>query len=208
MQARRVPVIYLECREANHGRKGERMDIGVPIKNLGMFDVSALTQCVLQQEEAVWFEFAHRQKTYDVHKDTSSIVLLFCDDAWPDISVSKQVGWDVLSEAAVPLFDQVLAGRYPPGGKIIRAMAARLHPGGRITTHVDHRPSFHAGHRIHLPLVTNPGTRFMLDGRPVKMDVGKAYEINNQKPHSVMNNGTENRIHFIFDYIPPNQVEA
>jgi hypothetical protein len=32
--------------------------------------------------------------------------------------------------------------------------------------------------------------------------VGKAYEINNQRNHSVMNNGSEDRITFIFDYLP------
>jgi hypothetical protein len=33
--------------------------------------------------------------------------------------------------------------------------------------------------------------------------VGKVYEINNQQQHSVMNKGAEERINFIFDYIPP-----
>jgi hypothetical protein len=35
------------------------------------------------------------------------------------------------------------------------------------------------------------------------MQVGRGYEINNQLPHSVMNTGTEDRITFIFDYVPP-----
>ena len=43
----------------------------------------------------------------------------------------------------------------------------------------------------------------MIDGRPYLMEVGQAYEINNQKVHSVMNKGTEDRITFIFDYVPP-----
>ena len=46
----------------------------------------------------------------------------------------------------------------------------------------------------------------MIDGRPYKMKVGEAYEINNQKTHSVMNKGTEERINFIFDYVPPQLV--
>jgi len=40
-------------------------------------------------------------------------------------------------------------------------------------------------------------------GRPVKIEVGHAYEINNQKPHSGMNNGHDHRILFVFDYVPP-----
>jgi hypothetical protein len=36
--------------------------------------------------------------------------------------------------------------------------------------------------------------------------VGKAYELNNQKQHSVMNKGKDDRINFIFDYIPPDRL--
>ena len=43
----------------------------------------------------------------------------------------------------------------------------------------------------------------MIDGQPYQLEVGKAYEINNQKTHSVMNKGNEERINFIFDYVPP-----
>jgi hypothetical protein len=43
----------------------------------------------------------------------------------------------------------------------------------------------------------------MIDGRPHQLQVGQAYEINNQKTHSVINRGTEDRITFIFDYVPP-----
>ena len=43
----------------------------------------------------------------------------------------------------------------------------------------------------------------MLDGKSYKFEVGKVYEINNQKQHSVMNKGAEGRINFIFDYVPP-----
>ena len=40
-----------------------------------------------------------------------------------------------------------------------------------------------------------------------RFEVGKAYEINNQMNHSVMNKGQEDRITFIFDYVPPEQLE-
>jgi hypothetical protein len=43
----------------------------------------------------------------------------------------------------------------------------------------------------------------MIDGRPYRLEVGQAYEINNRKVHSVMNKGKEDRITFIFDYVPP-----
>ena len=46
----------------------------------------------------------------------------------------------------------------------------------------------------------------MIDGRPHQLAVGRAYEVNNQKNHSVMNKGTEDRITFIFDYLPPDVI--
>ena len=68
-------------------------------------------------------------------------------------------------------------------------MAAKLKPGGVISPHRDTHPSFVASHRIHVPITTNPGVRFMIDGRPHRFELGRAYEINNQRNHSVMNSG-------------------
>ncbi len=46
----------------------------------------------------------------------------------------------------------------------------------------------------------------MIDGRPYHLEVGQAYEINNQLQHSVMNKGSEDRITFIFDYLPADRL--
>ena len=81
-------------------------------------------------------------------------------------------------------------------------MAAKLFAGQRITPHVDKHPSFHIAHRIHIPITTNDHVRFTLAGRPFQLELGKAYEVNNQSTHSVMNRGKEDRITFIFDYMP------
>ena len=54
-----------------------------------------------------------------------------------------------------------------------------------------------------MPITTNPRVWFTIDGKPYQFKVGQAYEINNQKQHSVTNKGAEDRITFIFDYIPP-----
>ena len=85
-------------------------------------------------------------------------------------------------------------------------MAAKLVAGGIIAPHRDTHQSFCNSHRIHIPITTNPGVRFMIDGRPHCFEVGQAYEINNQKNHSVMNHGDEDRITFIFDYMPRDHI--
>ncbi len=179
------------------------MDIGAPVRNFGKVDMEALRAAVLAQDEAAWNENVQRQTDYHVHEHTRSIVLLFANvEDWPAIEVTKEPGWARLAEAAVPVMHDIIRRFYPPGGTIIRAMAAKLLAGGRIVPHRDSHPSFAIGHRIHVPIVTNPRVRFMIDGRPVSLQVGEAYEINNQKVHSVMNKGDTDRIHFIFDYVP------
>ncbi len=87
-------------------------------------------------------------------------------------------------------------------------MAAKLLAGGRINPHFDSHPTFRHSHRIHVPITTNNRVRFMIDGRPYRMQVGQAYEINNQKTHSVINSAAEDRITFIFDYLPPDRIGA
>ena len=183
------------------------MDIDVPLRDLGEVASQALIERVLGFDDRTWHENAYRQNQYDVHSSTESVVMTFTDGSgWPNIKVTKESGWDLMADVAQPLMDDILAKYYPPGGKIIRAMAAKLLPGGVIKPHVDKHPSFHVGHRIHIPITTNSRVRFMIGGKPYRFTVGHAYEINNQMQHSVMNKGKEGRITFIFDYVPPDQL--
>ena len=184
------------------------MDIEVPLKDLGAIAVEPLREAILALPPQAWLANQQRQQDYDVHRRTESVVLIFTDGAgWPDITLTRESGWDLLADAAVPMMEDIIRRHYAPGGTIIRAMAAKLLAGEVITPHRDSHPSFHHGHRIHVPIKTNPRVRFMIDGRPYKMKVGEAYEINNQKTHSVMNKGNEERINFIFDYVPPSLVD-
>ena len=180
------------------------MNIDDRLRDLGEVDGTALRESILAQEPAAWHEQQYRQQEYDVHRQTESIVLVFVKlEAWPTVEICKEPGWDRLADVAIPVMHDIIARHYPPGGTIIRAMAAKLRAGGRIAPHADTHPSFHRGHRIHVPITTNPRVRFMIDWRPFQLQVGRAYEINNQMSHSVMNKGDEDRITFIFDYVPP-----
>ena len=182
------------------------MDIDTRVRDWGTIDTGPLAAAVARQDEAAWDEHQQRQRDYEVHRQTQSIVLLFADlEDWPSIDVQRQPGWNRLADAAVPVMDEVIARWYPPGGRIIRAVIARMGPGARIDPHHDSHPSFACGHRIHVPIATNPRVRFTVDGRPYHLEVGRVYEINNRKTHSVTNKGTSDRIHLIFDYVPPDR---
>jgi len=180
------------------------MEFEGTLKELGAVDSGPLVERVLGLGEAAWQANQYRQNAYEVHSDTKSLVLVFCD-GWPEVTVTKETAWDDLKDLAVPLMHGILEEHYPPHGTIIRAMAARLKAGGVITPHRDTHQSFVHSHRIHIPLSTNSGVRFMINGRPHRLQVGQAYEVNNQHNHSVMNNGKEDRITYIFDYLSPKE---
>jgi hypothetical protein len=184
------------------------VDIDEPLRELGEVDVEPLRDAILELGEESWGQNEHRQLEYQVHRNTRSVVLVFTDGSnWPDIEITKEAGWDALAQVAVPLMHQIITDHYAPGGTIIRAMAAKLMAGSVISPHTDRHPSFHYGHRIHIPITTNSRVRFMIDGRPYRLTVGNAYELNNQKNHSVMNKGSEDRITFIFDYVPADRID-
>ena len=184
------------------------MNIDQPLRILGDVDADRLKDAILNLDENAWLANRNRQTDYEVHRQTESVVLVFCDGPMDDMTVSKESGWDLLADVAVPVMHDVIGRFYPPGGTIIRAMAAKLLSGGRINPHFDSHDSFRHSHRIHVPITTNPRVRFTIDGKPFQLTVGKAYEINNQKTHSVINSGKDDRITFIFDYMPADQIAA
>ena len=178
------------------------MILNEPTRPLGSVNCLALTEKVLSLEEAAWSADSYRQTEYDVHAQTQSIILLFCD-GWPDIKVRRASGWDLLSAEAKPVIDQVVTKHYPSGGNLLRAMVTRLAPGRRIARHKDFHPSFSVAHRIHVPLVTNSGVEFVVGSEHVPPRAHFAFELNNLMTHYVINNGNSTRIHFIFDYVLP-----
>jgi hypothetical protein len=184
------------------------LNIDTRLRELGEVDSGPLAEAILALDDKAWREEELRQEEFEVHRETESIVLVFVNlDNWPQLEVIKEPGWDRLADVAVPVMHDIIDRCYPKGGTIVRAMAAKLLAGGKITPHTDSHPSFHMGHRIHVPITTNDRVRFMIDGRPHRFEMGRAYEINNQLNHSVSNKGQDDRISFIFDYMPPEQLE-
>jgi len=176
------------------------MLLDVPVRALGPVNHLPLKIAMEAVAPAAWLEDAMRQKAFKQHVHTQSLVLLFSAE-WPVNNVEKRSGWDLLSEPAMALIDSIVAQHYPAGGKIIRAMLAKLLPGGVIAVHKDGHPSFAHSHRVHVPLVTNPKVEFVVRGEGHTLAEGVAYEISNLDFHSVRNTSADERVHFIFDYV-------
>lgn len=110
---------------------------------------------------------------------------------WPEW---KDLIEPVIKEAVKP-FDYTK-------GDSPRIMLAKLPKKSEVKKHIDKSPSAQFPHKIHIPLQTNEKVFFYADGEAVHMEVGRAYEVNNNQMHWAVNNGDTDRIHLIFEYFP------
>jgi hypothetical protein len=76
----------------------------------------------------------------------------------------------------------------------------RLAPGSVIGEHRDDDLRLEDGEaRLHIPLATNPGVEFFVDGQRVIMEPGECWYLNLSLPHRVQNRGVQPRIHLVVD---------
>jgi len=90
--------------------------------------------------------------------------------------------------------------------RIFRARLMRLAAGAAIKQHRDfayfggQRWSFERGRiRVHVPIVTDGGVSWKLDGRELAMAAGEAWYVNVCLPHSVENRGRIDRINLVIE---------
>jgi len=107
-------------------------------------------------------------------------------------------GWaDTPWLARMPAFGAALARICCPL-RAVRLM--RLGPGARILPHDDLDLAAECGKaRLHLPIVTNPGVRFVLNGTAVAMAPGELWYLRLQDQHEAANAGTTDRVHLVID---------
>ncbi len=76
----------------------------------------------------------------------------------------------------------------------------KLKPGSVIKEHVDYFLAFEEGEaRIHIPVMTNPGLHFYLNGKRVIMNEGETWYLNFNLKHTIENKGNTDRIHLVID---------
>lgn len=176
------------------------MKLDTPLKTLGPVNHLQMKNAVCAAPPERWLENQIRQKSFDVHAKTHSIIMLFTD-GWPDIRVTREAGWNEFAPTALPVMQEIIRNHYSIRGTIIRAVFAKLLAGKSVDEHMDGHPTFAIGHRIHVPLVTNDQVDFVIAGQHFNLKEGIAYEVSNLDFHYVANPSTEDRIHLIFDYV-------
>lgn len=163
------------------------------------FDVAPLREKVQKISDDQWSESDRKERFY-VHRDTQSVALTqFVAHA--DESPATQPLYAEFEEQVRPVVEHI-ANYYHDNGFVLRILLAKLRAGGKIDEHVDSGYSLLTVHRIHIPIITNDDTVFHVGGATTQMRAGEFWEIDNSRTHAVENNGTEDRIHMIVDWMP------
>lgn len=178
------------------------------VRRLGRVDITRLREAVLAIPESVW-EQENRAKPnrFDALDRTFHIPFRFVRD-FDDWRVSDDMHlWGEWRDLLEPVLQQATSTYQYKRGAYPRMMLARMAPGGVIHPHRDANPSAKWPHKIHVPLQTNPGVTFEIEGIGYHLGEGEAVEVNNMAVHAVSNRGETNRIHLIFEYYDLDQPE-
>lgn len=87
-------------------------------------------------------------------------------------------------------------------GKFGRILLIKLPQESDITPHFDRDEYFNLTRRFHVPIISNNLVKFSVGDETINMKEGECWEINNKRMHKVINNGTDERVHLLFDIIP------
>ncbi len=164
-------------------------------KLYGNIDVSSIKQKLISLD---WEEYQFRQKTYSVHSKTKTIPLQWDEQKsninyWPNYELFKSNITEI----------ELLLNKIIGVGIVETAILINLPKNQKIDSHYDTGDYFFKRNRIHIPIITNEHCFFKIDGEIKMMKEGEMWEINNnQKEHSVENNGNEDRIHLLIDFLP------
>ncbi len=99
--------------------------------------------------------------------------------------------------AACPYFRELIS-KFECEKETIRLL--RLAPGSKIKEHRDRGAGYQFGNfRLHIVICTHENVSFIVDNGEVPMKTGECWYADFDRPHSVANNGDQERVHLIID---------
>ena len=164
----------------------------------GVIDVGPLQAMVEAESLEQWAGDDFRQRQFKAHRDTETIFLIYDDDL-RHVSPTRRERFREYEPLVTPIFTLLSAGIC--GGGCVRCLLTRLKPGGCIPPHVDRGFSLEHSHRVHVPIVSGGQVEFRVGDEVRNLEEGQLWEINNLRRHSVLNRGTDPRVHLIVDWV-------
>lgn len=162
----------------------------------------------LFEEKALVRDFESVQEVqWTAHFNTAGyegdwrVIPLYAPDGNPNNIFAMQLEDTELAPTPLmdhcPYFRQLIQRFHCP---LLSVRLLKLGVGAEIKPHRDHELGYENGcFRLHIPITTNPGVSFMLDGERLNMLPGECWYTNVNYVHSVANKGQSDRVHLVID---------
>lgn len=186
--------------------QAEQRDVTPVVHHMGTVDISPILAKFASAHPQLW-DPAY-QATQNVHMirpahdnwGIGKIVLTFCDDYMANRY--EFPWWKEWRSAIEPIYQKFGI----PSERVVRCLFASMPPGAFIKVHHDTGLWVKHTHRVHVPITSNAKVKFWIGSTNESLEVypftpGNVIELNNQSKHQVINEGDQNRIHMIFDYV-------
>lgn len=177
------------------------MRMTAPVRALFDYPIEDIAAALPGEMDSLWDLFRLRQQRFDVHDSTRSIAF-----RWAALGPTGSLAVLAASYAPTPLAAAVgaCAARLEQAysGTAVSLLLTELRAGQRIARHRDSGELLERTHRCHLPIITNPDVRFLIDDKPYYLRPGTAWELDNMRPHGVENRGSTGRVHLICNILP------
>ncbi|MGN6573796.1 MAG: aspartyl/asparaginyl beta-hydroxylase domain-containing protein [Pseudolabrys sp.] len=157
-------------------------------------------------QSPLWERATFRQRVFDVHGASRSIVFNWLDNAWrPSQPFVVLRGDNLPADLTHAVADCADALERYFDGKVAKLMLAEVKPNASVAPHRD-AGALVFGHRCHLPVDTNDEVSFIVDGHDFKLQAGTVYEFDNTRMHAVENRSGRRRVHLICDIMPASRL--
>jgi hypothetical protein len=164
----------------------------------------------LESYDKNWEIDKTRQTSYETHEHTHCISLKSLDYHYIIGSKAQCIeSYRLESKDAQAELDKIINFlEIFSGGRAVRVEFINMKPNSRVRKHKDRSDLLYLSRRFHIPIKTNEKVLFFSENESRHLKLGRAYELNNIKYHSVVNSGEENRIHLIVDVLPNEYLEG
>jgi hypothetical protein len=179
------------------------MKLNVPYKVLCDFDLNLIEDIKNTITESDWHVNDIRN-TMDNLEKTQSILLRYFDDysKVTDSTWRSHVANHSLYEKYQSLIDRTLTHITENTDIKIKeylCFFARLAPNSKVGIHTDSGNFLSACHRIHIPIVTYPECKYIIENIEYHWECGKVYEFDNTREHGVNNRSSNWRTHLMLN---------
>jgi hypothetical protein len=159
----------------------------------------------LLENDSLWIADESRQRKISVQRHTQSIFLRGAvRDSRSSVSIKdvQESGPSPFASSFPATLDFLKIAAKHEGGKLSRALYARLFPHSIVYPHIDRGAYYASRNRYHL-IVFSPGGSYMKCGmEEVVMREGELWWFDNKEVHESANHSEDWRVHLIFDLLP------